>query len=380
MGKFGGTRPFPASSFPGKLSRQDRTRAEQIALVYRLLPGGIYTAAGIAILLAWGLMEQVPRSWLYAWLASIMLVSVARLLCLRAWNHSDAPESPRWIRFFYLGAIAGGMTWGAAGLMLFPAESGGQLLVTFALAGIAAGGMSTLGILPGAYAAFVLTGILPFSARLFMQPGDTYALMGLMSLIYVIFLLSASRRIYRAYAESQCLRFENEAMTERQNVLTTAAITDSLTGAYNRNMLNVALPSEIERARRYGTPLAMILLDIDHFKQINDQYGHQVGDRTLVWVTERIATQLRDSDVLFRWGGEEFMVLAPNIDLASAGRVADRMRREIEQAPFEPAGRITCSFGCSEFRNDDTRDGFIQRADRALYLAKTNGRNRVEMV
>ena len=330
--------------------------------------------------MAWGLLEHIPRNGLYAWLTSVLLVCGGRLLCLRAWNHSDVPESVRWVRFFYLGAAAGGMTWGAAGFMLFPVDNSGQLLITFALAGIAAGGMSTLGILPGAYAAFVLAGILPFSVRLFMQPGDSYAVMGMMSLIYIIFLFSASRRIHLAYAESQRLRFENEDMAERQNALTTAAITDSLTGAYNRNMLNVALPSEIERARRYGTPLAIILLDIDHFKRVNDKNGHQVGDRTLVWVTERIATQLRDSDVMFRWGGEEFMVLAPNIDLAAAGLVADRMRREIERSPFEPVGTITCSFGCSQFRVDDTRDAFIQRADQALYLAKTNGRNRDSMV
>lgn len=347
---------------------------------YRLLPDGIYATLGISALLAWGLMEHVPRSGLYAWLTTVLLVSGARLLSWRAWNHGEAPESVRWVGLFYLGAVAGGLTWGAAGLLLFPDESGGQLLITFALAGIAAGAMSTLGILPGAYAAFVLTAILPFSARLFMQPGESYALMGAMSLIYLIFLLSAARRIYLAYAESLRLRFENEDMTERQDVLTTAAITDSLTGAYNRNMLNVALPREIERARRYGTPLAIIMLDIDHFKRVNDKHGHQMGDRTLVWVTERIATQLRDSDVLFRWGGEEFMVLAPGIDLAGAGQVAERMRREIERSPFESVGAITCSFGCSEFRPDDTRDGFIQRADSALYRAKTNGRNRVEKV
>lgn len=349
-------------------------------MVYRLLPGGIFASVGIAILLAWGLAEQVPRSLLYGWLTSVVLVSGARLLGWRAWNHSDAPQSVRWLRFFYLSAAAGGLIWGAAGWALFPAESGGQLLITFALAGIAAGGMSTLGILPGAYAAFLVMAILPFSARLIMEAGDSYALMGMMSFIYIIFLLSASRRVYQAYVESQRLRYENEDMSERQDVLTTAAITDSLTGAYNRNMLNVALPREIERARRYGTPLAIILLDIDHFKRVNDKYGHQVGDRALVWVTERITSQLRDTDALFRWGGEEFLVLAPNIDLAAAGLAADRMRREIEQSPFEPAGRITCSFGCSEFRVGDTRDGLIQRADRALYLAKTNGRNRVEMV
>lgn len=277
-----------------------------------------------------------------------------------------------------MGAATAGLTWGVAGFLLFPADSSAQMLMTFALAGIAAGGMSTLGILPGAYAAFLLAGVLPFSVRLFMQQDGSYTLMGLMSLVFVALLLLASRRAHTTYTESQRLRFENEDMTEKLHALATTAITDSLTGAYNRNMLNVALPSEMERARRHDVPLAIIMLDIDHFKRVNDNHGHQVGDRTLVWITERICTQLRDADLLFRWGGEEFMVVAPNADLAAAYLIADRMRREIEQSPLEPAGVITCSLGCSQWCPDDTTDSFIQRADRALYVAKANGRNCVE--
>jgi len=365
---------------PINVSRQDRSRAEQIALVYSLLPSGIIATLSVAAILALGLAGRVSNAWLYIWLASVLVVSGVRMFNLRALRRSTAPADPRWIQQFYFGATAAGLTWGLAGFMLFPTDSGGQLLMTSAIAGIAAGGMSTLGILPGAYMIFLLTGVLPFSIRLFMQQSDIYNLMGLMSLVFVTFLLTASRRAHTAYVESQRLRFENEDMAEKLNALATTAITDSLTGAYNRNMLNAALPSEMERARRYNLPLAVILLDIDHFKRINDSHGHQVGDRTLVWITERIFSQLRDADLLFRWGGEEFMVLAPNTDQAAACSVADRMRREIEQSPIEPAGIITCSFGCSQFLPDDTRDSFIQRADRALYVAKSNGRNCVEMI
>ncbi len=357
-----------------------RSRVEQVALVYGLLPSGILATLGVSTLLAWGLVGRMPEIWLYAWLGSVLLVSSVRLLNLRAWRRSAAPTDRRWVQHFYLGTAAAGLTWGLAGFLLFPADSGGQMLMTFALAGIAAGGMSTLGILPTAYAFFLLAVVLPFSIRLFMQHEHSYTLMGLMSLVFVTLLLLASRRAHTAYAESQRLRFENEDMAEKLQALATTAITDSLTGAYNRNMLNVALPSEMERARRYSLPLAVILLDIDHFKQINDAHGHQVGDRTLVWITERICTQLRDADLLFRWGGEEFMVLAPNTDLEAASVVAERMRREVEESPLEPAGVITCSFGCSQFCLDDTTDGFIQRADRALYVAKANGRNCVGKV
>ncbi len=372
--------PSPVSASRIDLIRQERARAERIAVVYRLLPSGILATLGVASLLAWGLMNHVPHVWLYGWLAGVILVSALRLGGLRAWQRSATPAAGRWVWYFYLGAAIAGFTWGAAGFLLFPADSSAQLLMTFALAGMAAGGMSTLGILPGAYAAFILASVLPFSARLFMQQSQSYTLMGLMSLVFVTLLLLASRRAHTGYTESQRLRFENEDMAEKLQAMATTAITDSLTGAYNRNMLNVALPSEMERSRRHDVPLAIILLDIDHFKRINDSHGHQVGDRTLVGITERICTQLRDADMLFRWGGEEFMVVAPNTDLAAASRVADRMRREIEQSPLVPAGIITCSLGCSEFRRNDSTDSFIQRADRALYTAKAKGRNRVEMV
>lgn len=327
-------------------------------MVYRLLSGGIAASLGVAILLAVGLMGHVPNRNLVIWLISAVLVAVLRFMNLRAWRRSSKPTDVRWQWYFYAGATASGLTWGIAGFWLFPVDSAGQMLMTFALGGIAAGGMSTLGVLPGVYTTFLLISVLPFSLRLFMQPDHNYTLMALMSLVFIAFLVTASRRASTIFTESQRLRLENEDITEKMHALATTAITDPLTGAYNRNMLNVALPSEMERARRHNGPLALILLDIDHFKRVNDNYGHQVGDRTLVWITERICAQLREADLLFRWGGEEFLVLAPNTDLAAACVVADRMRREIEQSPFEPAGIITCSFGCSQFWLEDTTDTF----------------------
>jgi len=359
-------------------SRQALARAEQVSMAYRLLPGGIGASVGVAILLALGLIGHVPEQNLAIWIVTLLMISVARLLNLRAWRRSQTPHQVRWMRYFYAGAAAAGLSWGMAAFWLFPAESNGQMLMTFALGGIAAGGISTLGVFSGAYAVFLLTSVLPFTLRLFMQQDHNYTLMALMTMVFIAFLLMASRRASMSFEESQRFRFENEDMTEKMHALATSAITDTLTSAYNRNMLNVTLPSEMERSRRHNTPLAIILLDIDHFKRINDSYGHQVGDRTLVWITERISTQLRDADLLFRWGGEEFLVLAPNTDLAAACVVADRMRREIEQSPLEPAGMITCSFGCSQFWQEDTTDTFIQRADRALYAAKDNGRNCVK--
>jgi len=103
-----------------------RSRAEQIALVFNLLPSGILATLGVSTLLAWGLVGHMPRIWLYTWLGSVLLVSTARLLNLRAWRRSVSPTDHRWVQHFYLGTAIAGLTWGLAGFLLFPADSRGK--------------------------------------------------------------------------------------------------------------------------------------------------------------------------------------------------------------------------------------------------------------
>ena len=157
------------------------------------------------------------------------------------------------------------------------------------------------------------------------------------------------------------------------------AHSDALTGLFNRRKFNELCAAEIERSARYGTPLALIMVDIDHFKRVNDEHGHLVGDRALVEVACVLAEQIRASDALCRWGGEEFMVLAPHLDMASALQMADKLRTAVAEADFGPAGRLTCSFGVAKLRDRDRTVDLILRADTCLYRAKRTGRNCVAM-
>jgi diguanylate cyclase (GGDEF)-like protein len=157
------------------------------------------------------------------------------------------------------------------------------------------------------------------------------------------------------------------------------ATTDPLTGLYNRLKFAEALAPAISRAKRYGTPLALMLYDVDHFKQVNDTYGHQTGDSVLVELSRIVSVNIRDNDTLARWGGEEFMVLVPDVDGEMTRQAAERLRAIIGQAPFDEVGAITCSFGVAQYVEGDTTETLIARADRALYIAKMNGRNRVEL-
>lgn len=156
------------------------------------------------------------------------------------------------------------------------------------------------------------------------------------------------------------------------------ATTDSLTGIANRRAFNAQLLQEIERAKRYGTPLSLVMYDIDYFKRVNDTFGHDTGDAVLQALTRIVKTNVRSVDIVARWGGEEFMILMPQSDVEAAADAADKLRQKVVQHPFEQVGSLTVSFGVTAFTPKDDLDTFLKRVDNALYQAKEKGRNRVE--
>ena len=177
----------------------------------------------------------------------------------------------------------------------------------------------------------------------------------------------------RIYSFSDVTKIESERRDFEQQ-----AITDGLTGMYNRAKIVELLSKEFIRARRYSTVFSVIMFDIDYFKDVNDIHGHETGDAVLMAITELSALNIRDQDILSRWGGEEFLVLAPETDLEGAKKLAEKLRERIAETSFGGVEGITCSFGVTEWDHEDNLDGIINRADQAMYVAKNNGRNRVE--
>jgi diguanylate cyclase (GGDEF)-like protein len=157
------------------------------------------------------------------------------------------------------------------------------------------------------------------------------------------------------------------------------ATTDPLTGLNNRLKFDQALASEMLRSQRYKTPLSLVLFDVDHFKEVNDTYGHQIGDKVLIQLSRFMPGHIRNTDLVARWGGEEFVILVPGSDGQTAYQFADKLRDAIGQVQLEEVGTVTCSFGVAQYADGDTAETFISRADAALYRAKINGRNRVEL-
>ncbi len=169
-------------------------------------------------------------------------------------------------------------------------------------------------------------------------------------------------------------RIEKERLIK---VLDIQATTDALTGCANRHRGVIVSKEEVKRAHRYRRPLSIVYLDIDHFKPINDAYGHEQGDHVLIAVAESIRKAIRSSDEAVRWGGEEFLIILPESDLHSAVVLAEKVRMEIEQLRLLHSMRITASLGVTQLLENESWEAFIVRADDLMYKAKRNGRNQV---
>lgn len=198
------------------------------------------------------------------------------------------------------------------------------------------------------------------------------------------------RRLYLQNLELEAKNQQLEALAQQLDILNQdlmlLSVTDGLTRAYNHRHFQERLKSEFSRAKRHGDPLACIMIDIDHFKRVNDSFGHPVGDLVLVRLVEVLKEGIRKGDVLARYGGEEFAVLLPKTDASHAVTLAERLRETVaaDGVALPNGGRIafTVSLGVAGYTPDgaiQTGDELLQAADAALYRAKNDGRNRVSL-
>ncbi|HEX5670061.1 MAG TPA: diguanylate cyclase [Sulfuricurvum sp.] len=155
------------------------------------------------------------------------------------------------------------------------------------------------------------------------------------------------------------------------------ATTDQLTGIFNRYKFEELYALESERSRRFSQPLSLILIDIDYFKNVNDTYGHDIGDKVLITLAKIVQNNIRKIDVFARWGGEEFLVLSPNTNFENIQILAEKLRLAVAEAEFPKISHITISQGISVFEEKDTFSDFFKRVDQGLYYAKEHGRNQV---
>lgn len=197
-------------------------------------------------------------------------------------------------------------------------------------------------------------------------------------MVLIVFLSMTSFLLYIGKINKK-LQSMQEELKKANEFLEYHATRDNLTKLYNRRRFNEFLEAEIERSRRYKIPLSLAMFDIDHFKKINDTYGHTTGDIVLKELAKVVNETIRKYDIVARWGGEEFVILVPNSKAEETALMAEKIREKIEKYAFTEAGVVTCSFGATEYKDGDSIDSLVTRADQALYKAKEQGRNRVEI-
>ncbi len=170
----------------------------------------------------------------------------------------------------------------------------------------------------------------------------------------------------------------NKTLQHQLEEISHIASHDRLTSVYSRHMFEEMLHKELSRAKRYSRPLALIMVDVDFFKEVNDRYGHQAGDTVLREIALALQKDLRDSDLVSRWGGEEFVIILPNTTRQQAALIAEELRTTVEESRFNGGISLTCSFGVTAYHEEDSVDSLFARIDKALYRAKEFERNNVQ--
>lgn len=315
----------------------------------------------------------------------VYIVAWLVLLALVPWLRRRAPRGERtlvWttIQLYSLGnavaTVGGGVVTTPHVMVLV-----GGVAVAFFLfepRAVVAGMVTALLVLAGSVAG-MLAGVIPYAPLLARAPYVDGHVSGWWLFAMSVISVAAGLALVTLFV------YLTARLRDREARLHEIARTDPLTGVSNRRRFLEVFAVEFERAQRYGGELSCVMLDLDHFKSINDRYGHVVGDRVLVAAAEAFRSSLRTADVIARWGGEEFALLLPHTNLAGAQAVAERCRRTLEEAVIATEGvevGVTVSVGVSGFPGDglDSPDSLMRSADAALYEAKSRGRNRVVSV
>ncbi len=356
-----------------------RLHTETVKSLFGRAPLLLFVSPLVGAVMSAILWDVVDHGRLVLWVALLLTVTTFRLvLVLLFRGRKPALDLRGWDRAYAALYLALCLVWGVGALWVMPSSMAYETVVFALLMGMAAGAAVIYGIHRLALwsiAAIMLPGPIEFALR-----GDTeHRVMALAGLIYIAVMYNASRELAHYFRQSQQLALELAIARDRAEHL---ARIDALTGLCNRRAFYEQGETLLRQARRYGKPLSLIMLDIDHFKSINDSRGHAAGDATLQAVALTIQETPRETDIAGRVGGEEFALLLPETSLADASRLAERLRTRIAEKMSVPHDggeiRVTASFGVAEFDSTtESLDVLIARADALLYRAKESGRNRV---
>ncbi|WP_277964133.1 GGDEF domain-containing protein [Pseudomonas sp. RIT-To-2] len=367
----------------GRQQQQDlqiaeQVRTDQLQQLFRQSMSALFGSYLAAVMLVWLGWDRFDHNVAACWLAVLAVSMLVRgSVFLRYFRSPLAERTPaRWERPYWLTLVSSATIWGVGALAVIPADD----LLAQALVMLFAVGMSVSAV--SCYSAYrhmtvVSIGLVlaPCTVWLLFQPSTLQVGIALAVVVFASFVFQATHKLSEALEKAYRLTHE----IERAHTLSTyAAQTDELTGLKNRRAFFEHAQQTFKYCQRNQMPVCALMLDMDHFKFINDTFGHPVGDEVLRQIGRVISTSLRAADIHGRLGGEEFAVLLPNTSLEMAEAIAAQLLRTIARLELEPVRHVTASLGLAQ-ADTDAQDlhKLINNADQALYRAKAQGRNQV---
>lgn len=378
-----------------QISPPTRQKVDNVLVSYVMRQNsiGLFTSIFCATILLISFYKSDNFTLLTGWYGIFWLVTISRLVLIKYFlDNSIKYDSPMlWSILFTIGAFLSGCCWGFAGGFLLPYENPIQFtLMIMILAGMTAGAVPILAGIRNASIAFLLAALLPLSIRLMIIPDVLYILFGMSSLVYLGYLIVLSIKTYSMLASAVSLQFENDALLQNLSItksqleltnekLTYAATHDFLTHLANRDLFERRFIEALKYARQKNQSLALFYIDIDSFKEVNDAYGHSIGDKLLQEVAKRIIEQLPENAVAARLGGDEMTIVINNVsDIETVIYLAEKMCKSLTE-PFEIKTfsiKISASIGVSIYPIDgDKADALLRNADNAMYYIKYKGGN-----
>ncbi len=357
---------------------EEQVRTDRLHQLFRQSFSATFGSYLGAIMLCWLCWDRFDHQVILIWLTLLAASTVLRLKMFMDWfrcpNSERTPE--RWERRYWVTLMLSAGIWGVGALAVMPTDDRlSQALVMLFTVGMSVSAVSCYSAYRYMTLASMALVLLPCTLWLLFQPSSMQVGVAIAVLVFSSFVVSATRKLSDALEKAFRL---TRQMERAHNISTRAAQTDELTGLMNRRAFFEHAQLLYAQCRHNQQPLCALMLDMDHFKAINDTYGHQAGDQVLRQIGGVISASFRQADVYGRLGGEEFAVLLPNTSLETARAIAEQLVKAISGLAAEPVHGLTASLGvASTHAVDQDLHGLMNTADKALYRAKAQGRNQV---
>ncbi|MEB0106876.1 GGDEF domain-containing protein [Pseudomonas sp. MH9.3] len=357
---------------------EEQVRTDRLHQLFRQSFSAIFGSYMAAVMLCWLCWDRFDHRVMLIWLVALALTSLLRVKMFTDWfrcpNSERTPQ--RWERRYWITLILSAAVWGAGAFALMPTDDRlSQVLIMLFTVGMSVSAVSCYSVYRSMTLVSIGLVLLPCTLWLLLQPSSMQVGVGIAVLVFSSFVVSATRKLSDALEKAFRL---TRQMERAHSISTRAAQTDELTGLMNRRAFFEHAHVLYAQCRHQQQPLCALMMDMDHFKAINDTYGHQAGDQVLRQIGGVISTSFRQADVYGRLGGEEFAVLLPNTSLETARAIAEQLVKAVAGLASEPVHGLTASLGLASTQAQDLDlHGLMNTADKALYRAKAMGRNQV---